>query len=113
MLAKTSNARLMPLNNLRARAVKFLTGMRGHPPFYATADGRLRSAVPRRRGLRRFRRSNGIGAGDAGIGMGGVTMSSGALSTSTVIGTGLSRKARNARPASVICQPASSRRTYD
>jgi hypothetical protein len=47
---------------------------------------------------------------DAGID-GGVAMGSGGCSTGAIIGLGVSKEARNDRPASVICQPASFRRT--
>lgn len=75
---------------------------------YATAEGRMRSAA-RRRGLRRFAPISRIG-GDVRTGV-SVTMAAGASSMATVVGIAVSTEARNARPASVICQPASSRRT--
>jgi hypothetical protein len=78
--------------------------------IYATAEGRMRSAG-RRRGLRRFTPITRIG-GDVRIGV-SVTMASGASLLPAVVGIGVSTKARNARPASLICQPVSSRRTND
>jgi hypothetical protein len=77
--------------------------------IYATAeDGRVWRAA--RRGCRRW--FSRIGGGGE---VGGVTFitACGTFSTATVIGIAVSIEARNARPATVICQPAWSRTTND
>ena len=80
----------------------------GHYTLFCAADGRMRLAT-RRRGMRRLTPTSLIG-GDAGIGV-IVTINSFACSPAVVAGVGISTDASNARPASVICEPVSSRRT--
>jgi hypothetical protein len=72
------------------------------------AAGRVRSARRRRRGAYRFR-TNSRTDGDGGNSS--FAAATGACSSMTVTAAEASMQARNARPASVICQPVSLRST--
>jgi hypothetical protein len=86
------------------------SNLRLNKKIYATSEDRTRPAARRpRRWLRQCVPRIG---GDAGFG-GRITAVVGAGATAAVTVFGLSIEARNARPASVISQPASSRRTND
>src|SRR5260370_18549079 len=100
-----------PLSVLKNFTVPLGTSnLRFEQKIYATSEDRLRPAPRRRRrGLRRCMPRIG---GDAGFGE-SVTTVVGASATSAVTVFGFSIEARNARPASVISQPASVRGTND